>query len=214
MGETAPGIYGEAYYRDVCGERPTRFDRARDERVARLVERHAPPRRPGSRLLDIGCGYGHLLRRFEDRYRLAGIDLSPHAASIASARIPSARIVTADLQLPFPLKESFDVILAVNVIEHLDDPASAIGAIRQALIPGGLCVIHLPTVNGPMSRLIYRFAYAKDPTHVYRPSGGEVAKVFAYEGFETLEESFAPHRRWLGSRLGWHPAYLAAFRRT
>lgn len=209
-----PPAYGESYYREICGQRPTRFDHARDERVVGLVGRHAPARRPHGWLLEIGCGYGHLLQRFEDRYRLAGIDLSPHAASVARARIPSASIVTADLQVPFPFKDGFDVILAVNVIEHLDDPASAIGAIRQALIPGGLCVIHLPTVNGPMSRLIYRFAYAKDPTHVYRPSGRDVVRLFAYEGFETLEESFAPHRRWLGSALGWHPAYLAAFRRT
>lgn len=206
--------YGESYYRDVCGQSPTRFDRARDDRVVGLVDRLAPPPRPDSRLLDIGCGYGNLLRRFEGRYALAGIDLSPHAAAVARARIPSAAIVTADLQRPFPFKEEFDVIVAVNVIEHLDDPASAVGAIRQSLMPGGLCVVHLPTINGPISRLIYRFAYAKDPTHVYRPSGGDVVKVFAYEGFETLEESFAPHRRWLGSGLGWHPAYLGAFRKS
>ena len=215
MGEPAPDIgYEESYYRDVCGQLPTRFDLARDDRVLRLVERHAPSRRDESSLLDIGCGYGHLLSRFEGRYRLAGIDLSPHAAGVARARMPSAAIVTADLQRPFPFKQMFDVVLAVNVIEHLDDPASAVGSIRQALVPGGLCVVHLPTVNGPVSRLIYRFAYAKDPTHVYRPSGGDVVRVFAYEGFETIEESFAPHRRWLGSGLGWHPAYLAAFRKS
>ena len=205
--------YGEDYYREVCGERPTRFDRARDDRVVRLVERYAPPRRREARLLDIGCGYGHLLKRFEGRYRLAGIDLSPHAAGVARERLPGASIVTADLQRPFPFKESFDVVLAINVVEHLEDPAAGIGAIRGALVPGGICVVHLPTINGPMSRLIYRFAYAKDPTHVYRPPGSEVVRLFANEGFETLEQSYAPHRRWLGSGVGWHPAYLAAFRR-
>jgi SAM-dependent methyltransferase len=205
--------YGATYYRDVCGERPTRFDRARDDRVVRLVRKHAPPRRPDSRLLDIGCGYGHLLRRFEGGYRLAGIDLSPHAAGVARNGLPGASIVTADLQRPFPFRESFDVVLAINVIEHLEDPAAGIGAIREALIPGGICVVHLPTINGPVSRLVYRFAYANDPTHVYRPTGSEVVRLFASVGFETLEESFSPHRRWLGSGLGWHPAYLAAFRR-
>ncbi|MGH2690908.1 MAG: class I SAM-dependent methyltransferase [Actinomycetota bacterium] len=211
---TAEAPYGEAYYRDVCGQRPTRFDRARDDRVVRLVEGHAPPRRPDSSLLDIGCGYGHLLARFEGRFRLAGIDLSSHAASVAKERIPDASIITADLQRPFPLKESFDVVLAISVIEHLSDPVAGIAAIHNALLPGGLCVVHLPTVNGPMSSLIYRLAYASDPTHVYRPSGKDVVKLFAYAGFETLEESYSPHRRWLGSGVGWHPAYLAAFRRS
>jgi SAM-dependent methyltransferase len=210
-----PGTaYGEAYYRDVCGQRQTRFDRARDDRVVRLVRRLAPPRRPDSALLDIGCGYGHLLRRFARRYRLAGVDASAHAVGMARAAIPGAVVITADVQLPLPFLEPFDVVLAVNVIEHLEDPAAAAGAIREALIPGGLCVVHLPTVNGPVSRLVYEFAYAKDPTHIYRPSANEVRRLFESQGLMELEGSFSPHRWWLGSGLGWHPAYLAAFRRA
>jgi hypothetical protein len=75
-------------------------------------------------------------------------------------------------------------------------------------------VIHLPTINGPVSRAIYRFAYDRDPTHVYRPSGRDVRRLFERTGFRTLEASYAPHVRWLGSGLGWHPALLAAFQRT
>jgi hypothetical protein len=74
-------------------------------------------------------------------------------------------------------------------------------------------VIHLPTVNGALSRLIYRFAYAGDPTHVYRPSGREVRRMFESVGFDTVHESYAPHTPWLLSGLAWHPAYLAAFRK-
>ena len=161
--------FDETYYRDVCGQRQTRFDRGRDDRVVGLVRRYAPPRRSDSTLLDIGCGYGHLLRRFARRYRLAGIDVSAHAAGVRS--------------------------------------------IRDALVPGGICVIHLPTINGSISRLIYRFAYAKDPTHVYRPSGRDALRLFASNGFRVLEWSFAPHVPALGSRLGWHPALLAVFAR-
>lgn len=181
--------------------------------MAALVERHASAPRPDSRLLDIGCGYGHLLGRFAGRYRLFGVDLSPHAAAEAQRRLPDAAILTADIVRGFPFEDAFDVVLAINVIEHLDDPRSAVGAISRALVPGGICVAHLPTINGPVSRAIYRFAYAKDPTHVYRPSANEVRKVFASQGLAELEGSFSPHRRWLGSRLGWHPAYLAVFRR-
>ncbi|MGH2685872.1 MAG: class I SAM-dependent methyltransferase, partial [Actinomycetota bacterium] len=160
--------FDETYYRDVCGQEQTRFDRARDDRVVRLVERHAPLPRADSALLDIGCGYGHLLRRFAGRYGLAGIDVSIHAAGVARTAIPGAVVVTADVQRALPFDHPFDVILAVNVVEHLSDPSAGIRSIREALVPGGLCVIHLPTINGPISRLIYRFAYAKDPTHVFR----------------------------------------------
>ncbi len=206
--------FEESYYRDVCGQRQTRFDRARDDRVADLVRRHAPPSGPDSALLDIGCGYGHLLKRFAGRYRLAGVDVSAHAADVVRSRIPGAVVVTADVQRPLPFDRSFDVVLAINVVEHLRDPAAGVGSIYGALVPGGLCVVHLPTVNGPVSRAIYRFAYSKDPTHIYRPSGNEVRRLFESQGLAEIEGSYAPHRRWLGSRLGWHPAYLAAFRRT
>ncbi len=206
--------YDARYYRDFGVERQTRFDRARDDRVVALVGRHAPPPGARSRLLDIGCGYGHLLSRFADRYRLFGVDLSPLAASEARRRIPGAAIVTADVQHGFPFEEAFDVVLAINVVEHLEQPDAGVGAIARALAPGGICVAHLPTINGPFSRAIYRFAYAKVPTHVYRPSGNEVRMLFASHGLGELEGSFSPHRRWLGSQLGWHPALLAAFRKV
>ena len=204
--------YDERYYRTLYGAEPrqTRFDQARDDRVVRLVRRHAPPRRAGSALLDIGCGYGYLLRRFQG-YRLVGIDVSAHAARETAERIAGALVVAADVQRALPFDHPFDVVLAVNVIEHLVAPDAGAEAIREALVPGGLCVIHLPTINGPVSRAIYRLAYERDPTHVYRPSGREVRRLFEGTGFEELEASYAPHVRWLAT--GWHPAFLAAFRR-
>lgn len=204
--------YNQEYYRTIPGEQQTRFDRARDDRVVRLVERHGPRADGGTWLLDIGCGYGHLLARFRGRYRLAGIDVSDHASAEAGRRLTGTPVVQADIQRGLPFGHRFGVVLAINVIEHLEDPPAAVRRILEALEPGGLCVIHLPTVNGPVSRLIYRFAYAGDPTHMYRPSGRQVRRLFESVGFEALEESYAPHTPWLLSGVGWHPAYLAAFR--
>jgi SAM-dependent methyltransferase len=203
--------YGVDYYREVCGERQTRIDRARDARVARLVEAHARVR-DGATLLDVGCGYGHLLSRFRGRYRLYGIDLSAHAAARAREHVPDGLILRADVQRRLPFRRAMDVVLAINVIEHLEDPKEAVDNIARALLPNGLCVVHLPTINNRVSRWIYARAYAGDPTHVYRPTGREVRALFESAGMERLEESYAPHRRWLLSHRAWHPAYLAAFR--
>jgi 2-polyprenyl-3-methyl-5-hydroxy-6-metoxy-1,4-benzoquinol methylase len=180
--------------------------------VAALVERWAPERRSDAALLDVGCGYGHLLARFRDHFELYGVELSEHAVEEAQRRLPRAHVLRADLQEGLPFRGRFDVVLAINVVEHLEDPQAGVAALAGALRQGGVAVIHLPTINGPVSRGIYRFAYAADPTHIYRPSSREVVGLFGSERFQLLEGSHAPHSKWMLSGLRWHPAYLAAFR--
>ena len=208
--------FDEEYFRDLYGDVPkqTWFDRARDDRVVRLVERFVPRTSARPALLDIGCGYGYLLARFRGRFDLFGVDVSEHGVKMTSARLDGVRVVAADVQRPLPFRRPFDVVLAINVVEHLPDPTAGVRTIRDALAPGGICVVHLPTINNAVSRVVYRFAYAGDPTHVYRPSGDEVRSLFETEGFDTLEDGFAPFRpRAVWNALRWHPAYLAAFRR-
>ena len=180
--------------------------------MARLVDRWAPERRSDAALLDVGCGYGHLLARFRDHYELYGVELSDHAAAMARDRLPRAHVLRADLQRGLPFRGRFDVVLAINVVEHLADPRAGVAALAGTLRDRGVAVIHLPTINGPVSRGIYRFAYAGDPTHIYRPSSREVVRLFESEGFTLLEGSHAPHSRWMLSGVRWHPAYLAALR--
>lgn len=211
---TERSLFDEEYFRTLYGQVPrqTRWDRARDDLVVRMVEAHAPPPHGRPALLDIGCGYGYLLARFLGRYDLFGIDVSVHAAKQAAVRLQGVRVVQADVQRRLPFRHPFDVVLAINVVEHLPDPAAGARSIRDALRPGGLCVAHLPTINNAVSRAIYRLAYAADPTHIYRPSGREVRALFEGAGFQTMAESYAPHTPWLFPSLRWHPAYLAAFR--
>lgn len=114
-----------------------------------------------------------------------------------------------------PFSRRFDAVLAVNVLEHLRNPAAAATVIHDALVPGGVAVVHLPTIDNPASRIIYKLTYARDHTHVYRPSAREVRALFASVGLTLVDDSHCPHvPRSMWNLVPWHPAYLAVFRRT
>lgn len=209
--------YGGDYFTTLYGAVPrqTAIDIARDRLIRRLVERYVG----GGRLLDIGCGFGYLLGSFGNavagRWRLHGTDISAHAATVAQRRLPHAHVIVADIQQGIPFQGRFDALIAVNVLEHLPDPQVAVRAIAAAVRPGGVVVAHLPTINNGFSRWIYAHSYERDPTHVYRPSGTELNRLFEQAGFRTLASLYCPF--WpapLWRLLKPHPAYLAVFERV
>ncbi|HEX6287685.1 MAG TPA: class I SAM-dependent methyltransferase [Herpetosiphonaceae bacterium] len=204
--------YDDAYFATLYGDIPrqTAIDVARDRLIRRLVMRHSA----GGSLLEVGCGFGYLLAGFDRRWRLYGTDISAHAAAVAQRRLAHAHVLAADLQQGIPFRLRFDVLIAVNVMEHLSDPRAAAEGIAKAVRPGGIFVAHLPTINNALNRWIYARTYERDPTHVYRPSGVEFNRLLEDAGFRTLHALYCPFwpaRLW--QRLKPHPAYLAVFER-
>jgi len=208
--------FDQSYFRALYGVAPKQSwaDRSRDRRIEKLVEAHARSSTPHDPLLDVGCGYGYLLERFHGRYALYGTDISQHAVDAAAARLSYGSFATADVQQGLPFDGPFRAILLINVLEHLPRPAEAVEVLRESLAPGGLCVVHLPTINNLANQLYYRYSYAQDATHVYRPSGAETTRLFVEHGFELCAASYAPHRpAWLWRLLKPFPPFLAAYRR-
>lgn len=99
---------------------------------------------PGARVLDVGCGPGHLLERLADRgLAVAGIDLDPAMVERAKARLgPHAEVTAADVAaLPFA-SGSFDVAVSTLSLHHWADTEIGLTEVARVLRPEGRILIY------------------------------------------------------------------------
>jgi len=175
--QTPPAVpteaYGEQYFEAYnYADRPLdRFSMYWFARryYAALVRRYAP--RGGGWLLEMGSGLGHLLGLLQDDFRCVGIDLAPWAARQTRLNAPKADALalSAEDLTVFP-DETFDVVVALHLVEHLADPAAAIREVARVLSDGGLFLFATPNpvyALRPLKRPDETpDAISKDPTHI------------------------------------------------
>lgn len=98
--------------------------------VARMVKR-AQPRR----VLDVGCGEGYTLRALVDagvRSELHGIDLRAQAIAAARERLgEAANLRVMDARHLETLGQSFDLVMMLEVLEHLEDPEAMLSTLSR-----------------------------------------------------------------------------------
>ena len=101
-------------------------------------------------LLDVGCGTGFVLEGIHERYpdmRLAGSDADAGTLERVMRRVPDA-LVFQGLAADLPFHEHFDIVTALDVIEHIDDDRQALAAMGRTLKAGGLLVLTVPQHPG------------------------------------------------------------------
>jgi SAM-dependent methyltransferase len=115
----------------------------------RMLAGLEPALPPGARALDVGCGTGANGPVLAARAALAvGIDASPVPLGLGGTdeRGHSARLRGDAGALPFP-DQSFDLVVALDVLEHLDDDAGASRELHRVLRPGGVLVVFVPALR-------------------------------------------------------------------
>ena len=100
----------------------------------------------GERVLDAGCGTGEAIGWFHESARnralVVGMDLAAAHVRIARRSAPTqAPILQADMLRPPLADGSFDVVWAVNAVNHLHDPVAGVRVLSKLLRPGGRLVV-------------------------------------------------------------------------
>ncbi len=134
---------------------------------AALVRRYAPP--GSGRLLEMGCGLGHLLGLLQDDFACVGIDIADYSIEQLKQNAPRAEgiVMSADDLSRFEEGE-FSAVVALHVVEHLPDPADTIRQVYRLLKPGGLFLFATPNPGYNLRRFkdAQTDAIGKDPTHI------------------------------------------------
>ena len=117
--------------------------RARRDVLSDLIRRYAQPP-SDARILEIGCGTGHNLEMLGRFGAVDAVELDDEARSVAEKRLGRA-VMNAPLpELAGVRDRDYDLVAALDVIEHIDDDSAALAAIAAKLKPGGRFVMTVP----------------------------------------------------------------------
>lgn len=132
-------VPGNARRARILKERWAAGQTGTDAYRARLVEII----QPGMKVLHAGCGWdkNEISRKFAHNCHVIGVDLDDRVSSLFHSEFHLASLD----DLPFP-QNTFDVIFAEYVFEHLEHPDRVLGELRRVLKPGGTILILTPNL--------------------------------------------------------------------
>jgi SAM-dependent methyltransferase len=140
----------------------------------------------GKHVLDLGCRSGALTRHFLEGNDVVGVDVD--AAALSKAEELGIDVITADVEEPLPLEsETFDAVVAGELLEHVRFPQALVAEVRRVLKPGGVFVGSVPNAFRIQNRLRFLAGRQpdKDPTHVHMFTAAEIRALLA--GFAAVQ---------------------------
>jgi 2-polyprenyl-3-methyl-5-hydroxy-6-metoxy-1,4-benzoquinol methylase len=144
------------------------------------------------RILDAGCGEGfvvsYLLQK-NDRLAITGIDCSLEAVEMARQMVPGVLLEVGDLREMPCSDDSFDLVMCLEVLEHLPDPNKGLRELRR--VTSAYCLVSVP--HEPFFRATNFLrgkhvpAWGRDPEHLQHWTAGQfrrlVERYFEIEQF-------------------------------
>jgi len=166
-----------------------RWDPAHLERVDRLLDLSN-----GQKVLEVGCGQGHLTKRLAERgIDITGIDANPNAPEIAE----SDRVVFMYAEDLKYTDNSFDTIVAVHSIEHIPALDEALAEMARVLRPGGSAFFIYPAepIMGlyaiPTSVILYGTPFKAREVHCQKLWPAKLRRMTSDLGLKETHHEFS-----------------------
>jgi len=168
---------------------------------------------PGERILDLGCGTGHLTAQIAERgAEVLGIDSSPAMIGQARQNYPKLKFSLADarqLQLPEP----FDAVFSNAALHWVPEASAVVARVAAALKPGGRFVLEMGG-KGNITRIVtvldavlkeagyspkspWFFPSAAEYSAILEQHGFEIRSLWTFELWHRLDHPEKGMREWL-----------------
>lgn len=155
----------------------------RYEEVLIFLEKY----RSTNKILDVGCGNGHFLSVAKKRgWDVYGTEFPQDAVEVC--RNKGITMFQGELDTKSFEQESFDVVVSIEVIEHINNPRVELDKFFALLRKGGLVYITTPNFNSLIRyRLKEKYSVINYPGHLSYYTPKTLRKVFKIAGFSALK---------------------------
>lgn len=169
------------------------FQKRRIDCTLEMIKEAVSGVRPTPRILDLGCGQGHITALINQQIPVAevcGLDYSISAIRYANKKFPGIDFAVASAY-QCPYREGyFDIVVCNNLWEHVPDPLLLLSKIARVMKPHGFLIISTPSryrwgnlVNVLRGKPIQLMS----EHHVTEYSVGQVIEQLKYGGFEVIK---------------------------
>lgn len=184
----------------------------------------------GERILDLGCGPGHLTHKIAERgAAVTGVDASPEMIALARRNYPDLSFVLEDAAR-MQFSEEFDAVFSNAALHWMLEARAVAGAFARALRPGGRFVAelggkgNLRQIESAVEKIAHRYLGANlPPRRTFFPSLSEYSALLESVGlevrfarlFDRPTELEGPHgmENWLDQFEGYYFENLPAQKR-
>jgi ubiquinone/menaquinone biosynthesis C-methylase UbiE len=175
----------ETYVYDVLSSDGWWWEVGRRALARRLLEHYASARPNGSRtrILEIGCGSGALLKDLQDDNTVYGVDVAEAALKICRERGLDCVTMGDVTALPYA-DGALDTVIAIDVLEHIEDDAAAVREIHRVLKPAATMIVTVPAFKMLWSRRDV------DHHHKRRYRVSEISKRLKDGGFTVVKATY------------------------
>lgn len=189
--EERDNYYSDKYERMIDGEylAEERGRRLASDKILSRIMKY----KDSGKLLDIGCANGFFLDQAKKKgFAVQGVELSEWAAQYAREKLQLDVFQGTLSEAAFP-DGSFDVVVMLDVIEHLVDPKEMLLEIRRILKRDGILYISTPNIASFMSRILQARWWGINKYHLYYFSKQTLERMLDACGFKVRK--YLPHLR-------------------